>query len=261
MSTSLTAVLAGLTLGCVLGLLGGGGGLIAVPLFGALFGWSIDDSGTASMACMLTGSAVAVVTQRSTGRVRWRTGIAFGVLGFAGAVIGSRLAFSVPDLVQHSGLACLLVVSGFLMVRKARRLRGRISAPGLNESAELAFSVRTIGVATAIGFVVGMFGISGGFLTVPALVTVVGVAVPEATATALIVVMINSVVALSARAGHVDHVNITAVLAGSTGLGAVIGALWSRRLSAATLAMAFGVLMYGIAAWEFHAAVQLFSQG
>ena len=64
----LIAVSCGLALGAVLGLLGGGGGLIAVPLFGAVFGWTIDHSGTASMACVLTGSAVAVATQSRTGR-------------------------------------------------------------------------------------------------------------------------------------------------------------------------------------------------
>ena len=253
----LLAVAAGLGLGCVLGLLGGGGGLIAVPLFGALFGWSIDDSGTASMACVLAGSAVAVATQRRTGRLQWRLGISFGLLGFVGAAAGSRLAFHVPDLAQHLGLSTLLVVSGVLMLRKARRLRSGTAVESADVTADFRVTGPVILTATGIGLVVGMFGISGGFLTVPALVAVVGIAVPQATATALIVVMINSIVALAARAQHIEHTGTTLVLAAATAAGAVVGALLSRRASAIMLATGFGSLMIAIAVWELFAAAQL----
>lgn len=257
MHTELLAVIAGLGLGCVLGLLGGGGGLIAVPLFGALFGWTIDDSGTASMACVLAGSAVAVATQRNTGRLQWRLGIIFGLLGVLGAVSGSRLAFLVPDIAQHIGLAVLLVVSGVLMLRKAQRLRVGTSTPLSEHSVAFRITGRVLLTATGIGMVVGMFGISGGFLTVPVLVSVIGVAVPQATATALIVVMINSVVALSARVQHIDHVPTVFLLSLATALGAALGALASRRTSALVLATSFGILMIGIALWELSAAIRL----
>jgi len=253
----LVAVAAGLALGCVLGLLGGGGGLIAVPMFGALFGWTIDDSGTASMACVLAGSAVAVATQRKTGLLQWRLGIGFGLLGFIGAAGGSRLAFHVPDLAQHLGLASLLVVSGVLMLRKAQRLRAGTALGGDPSKVGLRVSGSVILTATGIGLVVGMFGISGGFLTVPALVSVIGLAVPQATATALIVVMFNSIVALGARVQHIDHVGATVLLAAATAAGAVIGALLSRRTSALMLATSFGMLMLGIALWELSAAIRM----
>jgi len=249
------AIPAGMLLGAVLGLLGGGGGLIAVPLFGAIFGWSIDDSGTASMACVLTGSAIAVIAQRASGRVRWRVGVTYGVLGVVGAIAGSLLAFKVPDVFQHVGLAGLLIVSGVLMLRKASRLR-RIGPTPVAVTEDLVrIDVRLIAAATGIGLVVGMFGISGGFLTVPALVTLVGLSVPEATATALVVVMINSFVAISARGRHIEHVAPTVVLAISTAIGAIAGVALSRRSSAVLLATAFGSLMLAIAAWELHMAI------
>lgn len=256
MHTGLLAIAAGCALGVVLGLLGGGGGLIAVPLFGALFGWTIDDSGTASMACVLIGSGVAVATQRRTGRLRWQLGVIFGLLGAGGAVTGSLLAFHVPDLVQHVGLASLLVVSGTLMLRKARRLRaGGPPVPAATRT-RMNVTPRVVVAASGIGFVVGMFGISGGFLTVPALVTLIGITVPEATATALIVVMINAVVALTARSNHIEHTDTVGLLAAATAAGAVLGAFLSRRMSAVALAAAFGGLMFCIAAWEVSAAIR-----
>lgn len=246
---------AGLALGAVLGLLGGGGGLIAVPLFGALFGWTIDDAGTASMACVLTGSAVALAGHRGANRLRVRVGITYGVLGTAGAIAGSLAAFKVPNLVQHIGLSALLVTSGMLMLRKAHRLRSPGSAAARATGLDTGVRPAVAAVATGIGAVVGLFGISGGFLTVPALVAVAGLAVPEATATALLVVMINSTTALAARASHMTHLPTVAALAAATAAGALLGARYSRRVSAFGLAAGFGSLMLAIAVWELRMAV------
>lgn len=247
------AIACGFGLGAVLGLLGGGGGLIAVPLFGAVFGWGIDQSGTASMACVLTGSAVAVATQARSGRLRLRIGVTFGLIGTMSAIIGSRAAFAIPDIAQHAGLAALLVVSALLMLRKAAALRAsaagdplapRVHADSVAITPRIAFS------ASIIGFIVGVFGISGGFLTVPVLTTLIGLSVTEAAATALVVVMINSIAAFAARTGTVQHLPTIGVLACATGLGAIAGALASRRTSALVLATAFGLLMLAIAGWE-----------
>ena len=251
MTQVFVAIGCGIALGSVLGLLGGGGGLIAVPLFGAVFGWSIDQSGTASMACVLTGSAIAVATQARTGRLRFKVGLVFGLIGTVSAVIGSLAAFAIPDVLQHAGLALLLIASGTLMLRKARKLRRDsatdVAAPHTDE---IHVNLRVVVSASAIGFIVGVFGISGGFLAVPVLTSLIGLTVPEAAATALIVVMINSGAAISARAGHIEHAQTISVLAASTGAGAAVGALASRRVSPAFLAGAFGSLMLAISGWE-----------
>lgn len=225
-----------------------------MPLFGALFGWTIDDAGTASMACVLTGSAIALAGYRGTQRINVKVGLTYGLLGTGGAVVGSLAAFDVPNLAQHVGLSALLVTSGVLMLRKAQRLRH--PATTVMQPAQMSARIRpaVAVVATGIGAVVGLFGISGGFLTVPALVTVAGLAVPEATATALLVVMVNSVTALSARSAHITHVETVVQLALATGIGALIGARLSKHVSAFGLAAAFGCLMLTIAAWELHMA-------
>ncbi|MEI7655519.1 MAG: sulfite exporter TauE/SafE family protein [Actinomycetes bacterium] len=258
MTHVLIAIACGIALGAVLGLLGGGGGLIAVPLFGAVFSWSIDQSGTASMACVLTGSAMAVATQARTGRLRIKVGLVFGLIGTVSAVLGSLAAFAIPDVIQHGGLALLLITSGTLMLRKAGKLRrGSAIDAGSPHSDEIRVDLRVILSASAIGFIVGVFGISGGFLAVPVLTSLIGLTVPEAAATALIVVMINSAAAISARAGHVEHAGTISVLAGSTGAGAALGALASRRASAPFLAGAFGSLMLAISGWECLQVVEL----
>ncbi|MEY5145374.1 MAG: hypothetical protein RL745_743 [Actinomycetota bacterium] len=247
----LIATSCGLGLGCVLGLLGGGGGLIAVPLFAAVFGWSIDKSGTASLVCVFIGSAVAVATHLRTGRLRIRESVMFGLIGTAAAVAGSLAAFAIPDVIQHAVLASLLVTAGALMFSKARRLRrGDTSGDHSEAPRRLAFRTPIVLSALGIGFVVGVLGISGGFLTVPAFTALLGMTVPQASASALLVVMINTAAALAARAGRIEAGQLISVLAAATAIGAIAGARLARRTSAVMLAVLFGSLILAIAAWE-----------
>ena len=250
MSALILATACGLGLGGILGLLGGGGGLIAVPLFAAVFGWSIDQSGTASLVCVLIGSAVAVLTHVRTGRLRIRESVVFGLTGTAAAVIGSLTAFAIPDVIQHAVLASLLVVAGILMLAKARRLRHGVAGDVTAADGQRPIRLASVAAALGIGFIVGVIGISGGFLTVPAFTALLGMAVPQASASALIVVMMNSAAALAARASRIDTGQVIAILAGSTAIGAVIGARLARRTSPVMLASMFGSLMLAIAAWE-----------
>ena len=250
MSSLLLAISCGLGLGCILGLLGGGGGLIAVPLFAAVFGWSFDQSGNASLACVFAGSAMAVITHARSGRLRIRESVIFGLVGTVAAIGGSLAAFAIPDVVQHAVLTCLLILAGSLMWKRAWQVRRGNTQGGSPSQSLNVLGVTSLSAAVGIGFIVGVLGISGGFLTVPAFTTVVGMSVPQASASALIVVLINSAAALTARVSRFESGDIIALLAGSTAIGAVIGARLARRTSAVMLASMFGSLMFAIALWE-----------
>lgn len=253
------AIACGLGLGAILGLLGGGGGLVAVPLFAAVFGWTIDRSGTASLVCVFVGSAVAVITHFRTGRLRMRESFVFGSIGTAAAVTGSLVAYAIPDVIQHAGLTCLLITAGMLMLNKARRLKQSPRSAESTSHPSLPIRPVTVVAALAIGFVVGVLGISGGFLTVPAFTTLLAMTVPQASASALIVVMINTAAALAARAGRIDSGVLLLTLALTTALGAVIGARLARRTSAIMLATLFGSLMFVIAVWEATRTIEMLS--
>ncbi len=250
MADPAAALLVGALLGLVLGLLGGGGGVLAVPLFVAA-GLPVLTAGSASLVVVGVGAGAALVPQARAGRVRWRTGLVFGGLGFVGAVVGARAATVVNPEVQLAGFIVLLVAAAAAMFRSARvALEGRRGDAGARGPAPApvpASPAKVVLLATAVGAVTGFFGVGGGFVVVPALVAAVGLPMTQAAATGLVVIVINSAVALVARHGHLPPVGPLLLLAGAAALAAVGGALLSRKVPAWTLSAGFGALILVVA--------------
>ena len=121
------------------------------------------------------------------------------------------------------------------------------TADQLVDAVRRTASPRTIALATGVGLVTGVFGVGAGFVVVPALVAAMHVPIKKATATALVVIVMNSAVAFVARAGNLRDVHATLVLAGMTAVFAVVGALVSRRVPGWALSTTFGVLMVAVA--------------
>ncbi len=257
MADPLLLLLVGAILGLIIGLLGGGGGILAVPLLLAM-GEPLLAASTTSLVVVGTGAAAALVPHHRAGRVDWRIGLIFGGLGAAGAVLGARLAPLTSPGVLLGGLALLLLIGSVVMLRRA--LEGRrfarvsehdhdldpaLEVPHLHDThpGQPVHWPRTVALASAVGLVTGLFGVGAGFLVVPALVSAMHVSVRRATATALVVIVMNSAVAFVARQQHVASIAQTVGLALATALFAVAGALLSRRVPSWVLAGAFGSLM------------------
>ncbi|GHH69347.1 hypothetical protein GCM10017673_19670 [Streptosporangium violaceochromogenes] len=131
----------------------------------------------------------------------------------------------------------------------------RIASPGSPPSAptarrRTAATVTKVTLAAlGVGFLTGLFGVGGGFVIVPALVLTLGLPMPAAVGTSLLVIAINSAASLAARAGqaHLDWavvlpLTLTAVA------GSVVGRRIAGRLPGATLTRAFAVLLLAVAA-------------
>jgi hypothetical protein len=131
--TLLLAAAVGLLLGTALGVFGGGGGILAVPLLVGLLGMDIDQAATASLVIVLFGALGGLVSHHRAGRVRWRAGLAFGAASVVGSLAGATLATRVADWIKLGSFAVLMVVAGIAMLRNARsqpRTRGA-GSPGL----------------------------------------------------------------------------------------------------------------------------------
>ncbi|MCU0265831.1 MAG: sulfite exporter TauE/SafE family protein [Actinomycetia bacterium] len=243
----LTVVLVGAALGLVLGLLGGGGGMLAVPLFVYVLDQPVDTATTMSLLVVAVGAAGGLVQHTRAGRVDWRLGIGFGLLGAVGAIAGSRVSVAVPERLLLGGFVVLLLVAAWSMLRPAR-------AVDEEESARARATWPTVlAVATAVGFTTGFFGVGGGFVVVPALVVALRLPVRRATATGLVVIIVNSATALLARADTGLDARLTVELSLAAALAAVGGAMLSPKVPAGLLRRAFGVLVLFAAvytAWE-----------
>jgi len=232
-------ILIGIALGLSLGLFGGGGGILAIPLLVAA-GVPTDEAGTTSLVVVGIGAIGGLIPHARAGRVDWKQGFIFSALGIVGALAGSRLALVTEDRIQLWGFAVVLVIAGTLMLRKALR-----SSPGGGERVERSRRSWWLVVPTAatVGLFTGFFGVGGGFLVVPALALVMGMSMYRATATALLVITLNSAVALVPRAGEALDLTATVVVAAFVLISSAVAARWSNRWSERNLGIGFAGLV------------------
>ncbi len=236
MTTFLLAPALGLVVGLLMGTLGGGGAVLAVPVLVYLLHQPVQQATTISLIVVLFGAAVGLVSMRGSGRVDWRTGLVFGALGIGGSVLGSRLAYLVDPRILMGAFAVLLAVVALIMWRHAatqgtREHHGDISLGHL------------IPTALGVGALTGFFGVGGGFATVPSLAVVMRLPALVATSTSLVVIAVNSTVALATRTlgGGLSGIpwGLVATFALATGVGTRLGNGLAARVRGTVLLRAF----------------------
>ncbi|PWU45731.1 hypothetical protein DLE60_20185 [Micromonospora globispora] len=229
-------------IGVSLGLLGGGGSILAVPLLVYVAGLPAKEAIATSLLVVGATSAVGVLPHARAGRVRWRTGLIFGFAGMTGAYAGGRLAEFIPAGFLLTGFAVMMLATAIAMIR------GRRSAEGKPVPHELpVFRVIIDGVV--VGLVTGLVGAGGGFLVVPALALLGGLPMPVAVGTSLVVIAMKSFAGL---AGYLSSVHINWGLAAAVTAAAIVGSFAGGRLAgripADLLRKAFGwfVVVMGV---------------
>jgi uncharacterized membrane protein YfcA len=209
----------GFLIGLSLGALGGGGSILAVPVLVYAAGQDPQAATATSLFLVGTASLVGMVGHWRAGRVRVGTGVAFGLAGVGGSLAGSALNQQMdPDLL-------LLGFSGLVLLAAWRMLTACPTCTAVGEQLQLASAARAgdggaggtstavrtrstidasqvltvLAAGTAVGFLTGLFGVGGGFVIVPALALLMKLPMPQAIGTSLLVISINSAVALAAR--------------------------------------------------------------
>ena len=116
------AALLALLVGLALGLLGGGGSILTLPILRYVLGMEAHDAIAVSLLVVGTTSAAATIPQARAGRVQWRTGIVFGLAGMLGAFGAGRIAHFIPSSVLLGLFGSMMVVTALAMMRgpKAR---------------------------------------------------------------------------------------------------------------------------------------------
>ncbi len=181
----LLAPLSGALVGLVLGLIGGGGSILAVPLLVYVVGVAPAQValGTSALAVALT-ALINLIPHARAGRVKWECAAVFAVSGMVGAWAGSSVAKTLDG-------EKLLVLFGLLMlVVGGTMLFGRSGGgnPEIRLRADTASHLlpRLVPVGFGVGVLSGFFGIGGGFLIVPGLMLATGMPLAFATATSLV---------------------------------------------------------------------------
>ncbi|SCG49540.1 sulfite exporter TauE/SafE family protein [Micromonospora halophytica] len=208
-------------IGVSLGLLGGGGSILAVPLLVYVADLPAKEAIATSLLVVGVTSAVGVLPHARAHRVRWRTGLIFGVAGMAGAYAGGRLAEYIPAGVLLTGFALMMLATAIAMIR------GRRAGTGKPVPHELPV-LRVVIDGVVVGLVTGLVGAGGGFLVVPALALLGGLPMPVAVGTSLVVIAMKSFAGL---AGYLSSVSIDWGLAAAVTAAAVVGSFAGGRLA------------------------------
>ncbi|MGC1214879.1 MAG: sulfite exporter TauE/SafE family protein [Micromonospora sp.] len=220
-ATLLLTVGLAVLIGVSLGLLGGGGSILAVPLLVYVADLPAKEAIATSLLVVGATSAVGVIPHARANRVRWRTGLIFGFAGMTGAYAGGRLAEFIPAGFLLTGFAIMMLATAIAMIR------GRRSAEGKPVPHELpAFRVIIDGIV--VGLVTGLVGAGGGFLVVPALALLGGLPMPVAVGTSLVVIAMKSFAGL---AGYLSSVSINWGLAAAVTVAAIVGSVLGGRLA------------------------------
>ena len=239
MSGALLALPFGLAIGLLLGLVGGGGSILAVPVLVYVLGQPVKDATTESLLVVGSAALVGAADHARIGRVAIRTGLAFGAAGAAGAVAGTALNRLAGGRAILLAFAALLLVAAFAMLRRGPESPGPAGRPSFVLVAPAGFGV---------GVLTGFFGVGGGFVIVPALVLLLGLPLTLAVGTSLLVIAVTSGAALAA---HLATGGIDWVIASTFTAAAIAGALAGRRLGAIIspqrLGRLFALLLVAIA--------------
>lgn len=234
---------AALAIGASLGLLGGGGSILTVPLL--VYVADVPAKQAIAMSLFVVGATAlaGVLPHARAGRVRWRTGLPFGAAGMAGAYGGGRLAAFIPAGTLLAVFAVMMAVTAAAMLRRRR------PAPRADDRARRPV-VRILVEGVSVGLVTGLVGAGGGFLVVPALVLLGGLSMPAAVGTSLLVIAMKSFAGL---AGYLHGVQVdwrlTLAVTGAAVLGGVPGSRLAGRVDPARLRRAFGWFVLVMAAF------------
>lgn len=235
------AVVLAVLVGLSLGLLGGGGSILTVPLLVYVAGVEAKAAIATSLLVVGVTSAVGALSHARAGRVQSRTGLLFGGAGMIGAYVGGRLAQFIAGEILLLAFALMMITTAIAM------LRGRKQVDPSKVHDRLPVG-RVLLDGAVVGLVTGLVGAGGGFLVVPALALLGGLPMPVAVGTSLVVIAIKS---FGGLAGYLASVQVDWGLALGVTAAAVVGALIGGRLVSRThpetLRKAFGwfVLVMG----------------
>ena len=231
----LPAVLAigsGGLIGLVLGLVGGGGSILAVPLLVFVVGVPSAHIaiGTAAVAVALN-AGFSLAAHARLGTVKWRCALVFAGAGALGSVLGAEVGKAVDGQRLLALFGLVMVAVGVSMLRPASKPANE--AVRLTRATAPYLLPRLIGLGFSVGMLAGFFGIGGGFLIVPALMLATGMALPSAIGTSLVAVAAFGLATAGsyATAGLVDWRLALLVIGGG-----VVGAIAGTRLNAVVAA-------------------------
>jgi uncharacterized membrane protein YfcA len=236
-------VFLGLLLGFTLGLVGGGGSVLGVPILVYVSGVSVKEAIVMTLLVLAIAGLVGVWIERKSGQIHYKATMVFGLAGAVGASAGSIFTSKVRESLLLLLIAVIMVISGIAV------LRSRDKSSPLNRLKVVPPCrwIRCGSIGLLVGFLTGFVGVGGGVLLVPAMTLFANLPFRIATQTSLAVITIN------ASFGFLGHIHskidwhLTLGFMVAVVIGLIIGQASRSRVSVKSLRIYFASLMILIA--------------
>lgn len=247
---TLTLALAlGVAVGILLGLLGGGGSILAVPVLVYALGLPLAEAIPTSLLVIGVASATGAIPKVRARLIEWRLAAIFAATGIVGTVVGSALGGHLPQAAVMIGFAIVMLIAGTRMLRSNDDV-GTACRTGNSGIDWRRCAPRSIPTGFGVGVLTGLFGVGGGFLIIPALVLLLGIEMSVAVGTSLVVIVANSVAGLIAQAdGLGGNWALTAAFAGAAIAGSLVAGRFSTRIDTDRLRQWFAYLVFVVAGY------------
>ena len=203
----------GFLIGVSLGALGGGGSILAVPVLVYAAGQTPQQATASSLILVAATSLLGIAPHWKARHVRLIPGLLFSLAGVTASILGSTLNERANQNLLLLAFSVLMLIAAGAMARSLHRHRNQLApdcdVPDAEPTAvavDAGTVIKVILAGSVVGILTGFFGVGGGFVIVPAFVLALGFTMPEAIGTSLLVIVINSLVALSSRldGGNID---------------------------------------------------------
>jgi uncharacterized protein len=253
-------------IGISLGLIGGGGSILAVPTLVYVMGVPPKSAIAMSLAIIGTVSLLGAIPHWKLGNIQLKTAAMFGLSTMLGAYTGARIATLplITGTVQMLLFATMMLLAAGFMIRKSSQ-----TAETTSSAADLTLYPKPIckycwlwlvSEGIGVGILTGLVGVGGGFAIVPALVLLANVPMKQAIGTSLLVIVLNSIAGFLGYLGYVTlNLNLMATFAIAASFGIFAGAYLVRFVQAKHLQKAFGYFLLAMSAfilWQNRNAFQ-----
>jgi uncharacterized membrane protein YfcA len=236
------AIVLGLGIGMIVGAVGGGGAILALPVLVYVLGEPVGPASTASLVVVSLAAAIGAGALARHGRVCWRLAFTFAVPAALGSLVGTFASHEIEGGALILAFVPVMLVAAVLTWKRA----GEDGGDGACPDAPLD---RTLVAGLLVGLLTGFFGVGGGFVIVPVLSVWLGVPFRRAVATSLVIIALSGVAALASHllAGSRPDLAVTATLAIATGVGALLGTTVAERVPQSLLRRGFALLVAAVA--------------
>ena len=243
------AIPLGAAIGVSVGMLGGGGSVLAVPVLVYLLGQDVESATTISLVVVTAAALAGGYEHAREGRVCWRHAVVFTVAAVPGVVAGTLLGNVVSGSALIAGFAVIMLAAAAATWRRASAQEDDEDQPG-HRCPALRVGRDAVG-GIGVGFLTGFFGVGGGFVVVPALAVALAFSMRSAIGTSLAIVTTTSTLGVIVHlgAGRSIDAGLTAVMCAAAVAGAYAGARLGGRLPQEALGRGFAALVVAVAAY------------